>query len=40
MWRGGVMPQVSDYDLFCAVVNFRSKDRMMSGQDNIKNDFS
>ena len=34
------MPQVSDYDLFCAVVNFRSKDRIMSGQDNIKNDFS
>ena len=33
------MPQVSDYDLFWAVVNFRSKDRIMSGQDNIKNDY-
>ena len=35
------MPQVSDYDLFCAVVNLRiSKDGIVSGQVNIKNDFS
>lgn len=34
------MPQVSDYDLFWAVVNLRiSKDGIVSGQVNIKNDF-
>lgn len=40
-WGCGVMPQVSDCDLFCSIVKLRiSKHEIMFGQDTIKNDMS